>query len=162
MFSTMMRGATAAILLASVSGLALAQSSPAVGPHNSTTGAASTDIPKPPVVLHIPSASDAAKFNQNADADDKKPIIAHALVLADEQRRFISASIVGKGESSGQPEFKPQVAALMPKSAKPQDLPGEVGAKIPWVAPYKYALVEDKVLLVDPVNSYLVVGILNR
>lgn len=162
MLSIMMRGATAAILLASASTLAMAQSSPATGPHNSTTGAASTDIPNPPVVLHIPSANDAAKFNQTADADDKKPTMAHALALTEEQRRFISASIMGKGESSGQPEFKPQVAALMPKSAKPQDLPGEVGAKIPWVAPYKYAMVEDKILLVDPVNSYLVVGILNR
>jgi hypothetical protein len=162
MMSAMTRSAIAAALLASASTLAMAQSSPPAGPHNSTTGAASTDIPNPPVVLHIPSPKDAAKFNQTADAGDKKPTIAHALALTDEQRRFIAASIAGKGEGSGQPDFKPEVAALMPKSAKPQDLPGEIGAKIPWMAPYKYALVEDKILLVDPVNSYLVIQILNR
>lgn len=131
MVSVMMRGVTAAILLAGASVLAVAQSGPATGPQNSTTGAASADIPNPPVVRHIPSANDAAKFNQTADTGDKKPTMAHALALTDEQRRFISASIAGKAENSGQPDFKPQVAALMPKSAKPQDLPGGVGAKIP-------------------------------
>jgi hypothetical protein len=163
MLSTMMRSAAVAILLAGASGLAMAQSDPAKpGQHNSTTGAASTDVPNPPVVLHIPSPNDAAKFNQTADAGDKKPTMAHALALTDEQRRFIAGSIAGKGEGSGQPDFKPEVAALMPKSAKPQDLPGEIGAKIPWVAPYKFAVVEDKILLVDPVNSFMVVEILNR
>ena len=161
MLCVMMRGATAAILLASASALAMAQSSPP-GPHNSTTGAASTDIPNPPVVVHIPSPNDAAKFNRTADAGDKKPTMAHALALTDEQRQFISASIAGKGEASGQPDFKPEVAALMPKSARPQELPGEISAKIPWMKPYKYALVEDKILLIDPVNSNLVLEILNR
>ena len=163
MFCTMIRGATTAILLAGVSSMAMAQSSPATqGLHNSTTGAASTDIPNPPSVVHIPSPNDAAKFNKVADADDKKPTMAHALALTDEQRRFISASVVGKGEGSGQPDFKPEVAALMPKSAKPQDLSAEVATKMPWLAPYKYAVVEDKILLVDPVNSFMVVEILNR
>lgn len=162
MVSTMMRGAAIAALLTGVSTLAMAQSSPATGPHNSTTGAASTDIPNPPVMLHIPSPNDAAKFNKTADVDDKKPTMAHALALTDEQRRFIVTSIAGKGESSGQPDFRPEVAALMPNSAKPQELPGEVAAKIPWVAPYKYALVEDKILLVDPVNDNIVLDILNR
>lgn len=163
MRSTTMRSATIAILLAGVSSAAMAQSDAAnPGPHNSTTGAASTDVPNPPVMLHIPSPNDAAKFNKAADADDKKPTMAHALALTDEQRRFISGSLAGKGEGSGQPDFKPEVAALMPRSAKPQDLPGEVAAKIPWVAPYKFAVVEDKILLVDPVNSFMVVEILNR
>jgi hypothetical protein len=163
MRSTMMRSAAVAILLAGASGLAMAQSDPAnPGQHNSTTGAASTDVPNPRVVLHIPSPNDAAKFNQTADAGDKKPTMAHALALTDEQRRFIAGSIAGKGEGSGQPDFKPEVAALMPKSAKPQDFPGEVAARIPWVAPYKFAVVEDKILLVDPVNSFMVVEILNR
>lgn len=163
MRSTTMRSATIAVLLAGVSSAAMAQSDAAnPGPHNSTTGAASTDVPNPPVMLHIPSPNDAAKFNKAADADDKKPTMAHALALTDEQRRFISGSLAGKGEGSGQPDFKPEVAALMPRSAKPQDLPGEVAAKIPWVAPYKFAVVEDKILLVDPVNSFMVVEILNR
>ncbi len=132
MLSAMMRSATVAILLAGTSGLAIAQSDPAnPGPHNSTTGAASTDITNPPVVLHITSPNDAAKFDKTADADDKKPTMAHALALTEEQRRFISGSVAGKGEGYGQTDFKPEVAALMPKSAKPQDLPGEVAAKIP-------------------------------
>ena len=155
-------GAALALVLASASGPALAQGAPPGWQHNSTTGAASTDIPNPPVVVHIPSPQDAAKFNRDADADDKKPTMAHALALTEEQRRFISSSIGGKGQASGQPDFKPEVAALMPQSAKPQDLPGDIAGRIPWIAPYKYALVEDKILLVDPVNSFMVVEILNR
>jgi hypothetical protein len=159
-----MGGAAVALALAGMSGFAMAQSEPAKDQqHNSTTGAASTDRPNPPVVLHIPSGNDAAKFNPAADADDKKPTIAHALALTDEQRRLISGSLAGKGqESGGRPDFKPEVAALMPKSAKPADLPGEISAQIPWVKPYKYAVVDGQILLVDPVNSFVVVEILNR
>jgi hypothetical protein len=160
----MITGAAFAALIAGMPALALAQSrtdNPSA--HNSTTGAASTDVPNPPVVVHIPSGSDAAKFNAAADADDRKPTMAHALALTDEDRRFIADSIAGsKGEPSGQPDFKPEVAALMPKSAKPQDLPAAVTTKMPWVKQFKYALVEDKILLVDPVNSYLVIDILTR
>lgn len=170
MFSRTIRRAALAILFTSVSGLAMAQSEPAKpgaepakpGAHNSTTGAASTDVPMPSVVTHIPSGNDAAKFNPAADANDKKPTIAHALALTDEQRREISGMLAGKGVESGQPDFKPEVAALMPKSTKVQDLPGEIAAKIPWVKPYKYAVVDGKILLVDPVNSFVVVEILNR
>jgi hypothetical protein len=167
--SRMIRSAAIAILFASVPGLAMAQSAPAdQGFHNSTTGAAPTDQPNPPLVLHIPSGSDAAKFNAATGADDKKPTMAHVLALTDAQRQLISSSLAGgkvqgsAQESSGRPDFKPEVAALMPKSAKVQDLPGEVTAKMPWVAPYKYAVVDDKILLVDPVNSFMVVDILNR
>src|SRR5690242_15773611 len=38
--------------------------------HNSTMGAASTDVPTPSVVTHILSPQDSAKFNQAAAADD--------------------------------------------------------------------------------------------
>lgn len=163
MFSRTIQSAAMAALLASASGLAMAQLAPAnPGAHNSTTGAASTDVPMPSVVTHIPSGSDSAKFNPAADAGDKKPTMAHALALTDEQRREISSMLAGKAVESGQPDFKPEVAALMPKSAKVQDLPGEVAAKIPWMKPYKYAVVDGKILLVDPVNSFIVVEILNR
>jgi hypothetical protein len=134
---------------------------PAAGPHNSTTGAASTDVPMPPVVLHIPSASDAAKFNATADADDKKPTLAHALALTDEQKRLIASSVAGK-EASPPSDFKPEVAALAPSSAKLQDLPQEITAKIPYLQPYKVAVVDNQILLVDPGNSNVVVGIVNR
>lgn len=50
----------------------------------------------------------------------------------------------------------------MPKSAKVQDLPADITGKIPWLAPYKVALVGNEILLVDPGNSFVVVNILNR
>jgi len=134
---------------------------PAAGPHNSTTGAASTDVPMPSVVRHIPSGNDAAKFNAAADADDKKPTLAHALALTDEQKRLIASSVAGK-DSSPPADFKPEVAALAPSSIKAQDLPPEITAKIPWLQPYKVAVMDNQILLVDPGNSNVVVGILDR
>lgn len=133
----------------------------AAGSHNSTTGAASTDVPMPSVVTHIMSGNDAAKFNATAAADDAKPTLAHALALTDEQRRLIASSVTGNAEGAA-PEFKPEVAALMPKSAKVQDLSADITGKIPWLAPYKVALVGNEILLVDPGNSFVVVNILNR
>jgi hypothetical protein len=130
-------------------------------PHNSTTGAASTDVPTPSVVTHILSGQDAAKFNAETAANDAKPTMAHAFGLTDEQKRLIASSVTGKDESA-KPALKPEIATLMPPSLKVQDLPGDVTAKIPWLMPYKVALAGDQVLIVDPVNSHLVVGIIDR
>lgn len=129
--------------------------------HNSTTGAASTDVPTPRVVTHILSGQDAAKFNADVAADDAKPTLAHALGLTDEQKRLI-ASGVSKETPSQQLDFKPEVAALVPKSTKVEDLAADVTAKWSWLAPYKVAVVDNKILLVDPINSNLVVGMIDR
>jgi hypothetical protein len=119
MFFRTIHSAAISILLTGMSGLAMAQSEqPNAGA--STTGAAPTDLPNPPGVFHIPSARDAAKFNAAADADDKKPTMAHALGLTAAQRQMISSSLAG-GESAPSADFKPEVTALMPKSAKVQD-----------------------------------------
>ena len=42
------------------------------------------------------------------------------------------------------------------------DLPPVIIAKIPYLAPYKVAVIDNQILLVDPTNSNVVVGILNR
>ncbi len=136
-------------------------SPPAAATHNSTTGAASTDVPMPSVVTHIPSGNDAAKFNAAADADDRKPTLAHAFALTEEQKRLISSSVTGK-DSGTALEFKPEVAALAPKSITLRDMPREVTARIPYLQPYKVAVVDNQVLLVDPGNSNVVLGIVNR
>ena len=174
----------AAILLMSASSFAIAQSQPppammqaqpdappmldphpkagpATGPHNSTTGAASTDVPMPSVVVHIPSGADAAKFNAAADADDKKPTLAHAFALTDEQKKLIASSVAG-APSSGRPDFKPEVAALAPASATLADLAPAITAKIPYLTPYKVAVIDNQILLVDPTNSNVVVSIINQ
>jgi len=203
MTSATIRSAAIAILLTSVSGLALAQSpapdaaaptAPSAAPSapsaapaapsatpaapsatpaapsatpavpDATMGArAPSDRPASSLSTHIPSPNDAAKFNPAADANDKKPTMAHAFAFTDEQRRQLSGMLSGKAQEAGQrSDFKPEVAARMPASAKVNDLPSEVIAQMPTLKPYKYALVDDKILLVDPVNGYLVVEILNR
>ena len=200
MTSATIRTAAIAMLLTSVSGLALAQSpapdaaapaAPSAAPSapsaapaapsatpaapsatpavpDATMGArAPSDRPASSLSTHIPSPNDAAKFNPAADANDKKPTIAHAFAFTDEQRRQLSGLLAGKAQPQAQAggqrsEFKPEVAARMPASAKVNDLPSEVIAQMPTLKPYKYAVVDDKILLVDPVNGYLVVEILNR
>ena len=117
-----------------------------------------------PLSTHIPSPQDAAKFNPTADANDKKPTMAHAFALTDDQRRQIAGMLSGgKAQEAGQrSDFPPEVAARMPASAKVNDLPNEVTAQTPTLKPYKYAVVDGKILIVDPVNGYMVVEILNR
>jgi hypothetical protein len=160
MTSAPIRSAAVAILFASVSGLALAQSQAP----DATVGARPlSDRPMSAPSTRLPSANDAAKFNPAADADDKKPTMAHALNLTDDQRRQLSGMLAGKAQEGGQrSEFKPEVAARMPAAAKVNDLPNEVTAQMPTLKPYKYAVVDDKILLVDPVNGYMVVEILNK
>jgi geranylgeranylglyceryl phosphate synthase family protein len=64
--------------------------------------------------------------------------------------------IVGEGSTAayiGQahaiPLKKPEVAALAPASATLADLPPVIIAKIPYLAPYKVALIDNQILLVD-------------
>ena len=151
---------------AKIPGSSAPEGSPSAPPsaastHNSTMGAASTDVPGPSVVTHILSGADAAKFNAAAAEDDKKPTLAHAFALTDEQKRLITGSLAN-AQPSPPPDFKPEVAALAPQSVKLVDMPGEVTAKIPYLAPYKVAVVDNQVLLVDPGNSNVVVGIISR
>lgn len=127
---------------------------------NPTTGVAPADQP----VERLPSTNDAAKFNAAADAGDRMPILALSLMLTNEQRRLISQALNKSGQSKGsteRPGFTPEVTALMPDAATVADLPGDLTAQIPQLKPYKYAVIGDKVLLVDPVNSFVVVGIVN-
>ena len=142
---------------------AMAQSeAPGANSPDSTSGAAPADVPTPPVTTHIPSGSDAAKFNAAADADDKILIMARAVSLTPEQRRLISSALAGEDKSGPHADFEPQISALMPPSAIVKDLPGEVTTRIPRIERYKYALVDNKILLVDPVNSYIVLDIIDR
>jgi hypothetical protein len=130
---------------------------------NSTTGAAPTDVPTPSVVAHIASPQDAAKFNAEAAERDKKPILALALKLTDEQRQMIAAGLANAG-AGVKAEFKPEVAALMPPSAKVavRDLPPGIDEKISWLKPYRVAVVDNEILLVDPRNSFVVLDIIKR
>jgi len=142
------------------------QAAPSAAPAapDSTMGARPPgDRPASALSTPLPSPNDAAKFNPAADANDKKPTMAHAFAFTDEQRRQLSGMLSGKAQEAGQrSDFKPEVAARMPASAKVNDLPNEVTAQMPMLKPYKYAVVDDKILLVDPVNGYMVVEILNR
>jgi hypothetical protein len=117
----------------------------------------------PPADTHLPSPADAAKHNAQVDERDKLPIMARVLELNDQQHRLIAQSVGANAPRSDvKLSVEPVVTGLIPQTVPLSDLPANVLNEIPAAIPYKYAIVDNRILLVDPVNSYMVIDIIAR
>lgn len=127
-----------------------------------TTGAAPAHLP---ASVHVPSPADSAKHNPQVAERDKLPIMARVLELSDEQHRLIVESVGNEGKGpDAKFGFEPQVTALVPDpdAIVLHDLPQNVIDAIPAARPYKYAMADNRILLVDPINSHMVIDIIRR
>ena len=128
-----------------------------------TSGSATVGVAPPAADIHVPSPADAAKHNPRVAERDKLPIMARVLELNDRQHRLIAQSIGANAPRSDvKLGFEPVVTGLIPQTVPLSDLPANVLGEIPAAKPYKYAIVDNRILLVDPVNSYMVVDIIAR
>ena len=117
----------------------------------------------PPADTHLPSPADAAKHNPQVDECDKLPSMARVLELNDQQHRLIAQNVGANAlHSDVKLSIEPVVTGLIPQSVPLSDLPENVLKEIPDATPYKYAIVDDRILLVAPVNSNMVIDIIAR
>jgi hypothetical protein len=109
------------------------------------------------------ASADAAKHTPQVDERDKLPIMARVLELNDQQHRLIAQSVGANAPRSDvKLSVEPVVTGLIPQTVPLSDLPANVLNEIPAAIPYKYAIVDNRILLVDPVNSYMVIDIIAR
>ena len=112
-------------------------------------------------VLAVPGApadteTAPSKFSAKNAADDKLIILAYTFkLLTDEQRRAIYDGL--KGQRAGA-AFNADIGVELPSSVELRPVPNDVAARVAQTDGYLYAVADDRVLLVAPVNR-VVVGV---
>jgi Protein of unknown function (DUF1236) len=97
-----------------------------------------------------------AKFSQKNAADDKLITAAYTFkTLTDEQRRAIYQALKDRPAGSA---FNAEVGTVLPPAVELSAMPDEVARRVPQTEGYRYAVADNRVLLVSP--SRIVVGVL--
>jgi hypothetical protein len=96
-----------------------------------------------------------AKFSQKNAADDRLITLAYTFkTLTDEQRRAIYQALKDRPAGSA---FNAEVGVVLPPAVELNAVPGEVARRVPQTEGYRYAVANDRVLLVSPTR--IVVGV---
>ena len=97
-----------------------------------------------------------AKFSAQNAADDKLVILAYTFkTLSDEQRRAIYQAL--KDQPAGQ-AFNADIGVKLSSAVELHPMPAEVANRVPQTKDYRYAISDNRVLLVAPINR-VVVGV---
>jgi hypothetical protein len=95
-----------------------------------------------------------AKFSEKNAADDKLITTAYTFkLLTDEQRRAIFDAL--KDQPAGA-AFNADVGTALPAAVELKMVPDEVTRRVPQTNGYRYAVADNRVLLVAPVNRVVV------
>jgi len=95
-----------------------------------------------------------AKFSEKNAADDKLSTAAYTFkLLTDQQRAAIYTGL--KGQPAG-PAFNADIGIELPPSVELRPVPDDVVARVLQTKDYRYAVADNRVLLVSPVTRYVV------
>ena len=97
-----------------------------------------------------------AKFSTQNAADDKLVILAYTFkMLSEEERGAIYQAL--KDQPAGQ-AFNADIGVELPPAVELHPMPAEVANRVPQTKDYRYAISDNRVLLVAPINR-VVVGV---
>ena len=97
-----------------------------------------------------------AKFSAQNAADDKLVILAYTFkMLSEEERGAIYQAL--KDQPAGQ-AFNADIGVELPPAVELHPMPAEVANRVPQTKDYRYAISDNRVLLVAPINR-VVVGV---
>jgi hypothetical protein len=105
-----------------------------------------------------PANSDTvpAKFSEKNAADDKLITLAYTFrSLTDEQRRAIYQALKDQPPGAA---FNADIGVELPPAVELRAIPAEVANRVPQTRDYRYAVADNRVLLVSPINR-VVVGV---
>jgi hypothetical protein len=89
-----------------------------------------------------------AKFSAKNAADDRLVTVGYTFKnLSDEQRRAIYQAL--KDQPAG-PAFNADVSVVLPAAVELKAMPDEVVQRVPQTKDYRYAVADNRVLLVSP------------
>ena len=83
-------------------------------------------------------------------------VTTEPLELTPVQRRTIYRTIVRERVAPAEPTIEYRVGARVPDSVRLYSVPQEVAVEVPAIRSYKYMVVNNRVVLVDPATSQVV------
>ncbi|WGS20132.1 MULTISPECIES: DUF1236 domain-containing protein [unclassified Bradyrhizobium] len=96
----------------------------------------------------------AAAANQMSNHAGKAPAASDTLSLSDTQQKSIWKDVSRHASNQTAPSgFNATVGAVVPSSVSTYPLPRRARRDVPEVRPYRYAMTQDKVLIVNPSDN---------
>jgi hypothetical protein len=108
------------------------------------------------VVAGAATASAQTTIITREPVESRTVVITEPLQLTPVQRHTIYRTIVRERVVPTEPTVEYRVGARVPDSVRLYSVPREVVVEVPEIGSYKYMVVNDRVVLVDPATSQVV------
>jgi hypothetical protein len=108
------------------------------------------------VVAGATTASAQTTIITREPVETRTAVTTEPLELTPVQRRTIYRTIVRERVAPAEPTVEYRVGARLPDSVRLYSIPQEVAVEVPKIRSYKYMVVNNRVVLVDPATSLVV------
>jgi hypothetical protein len=108
------------------------------------------------VVAGATTASAQTTVITREPVESRTVVTTEPLELTPVQRRPIYRTIVRERVAPAEPTIEYRVGARLPDSVRLYSVPQEVAVEVPAIRSYKYMVVNNRVVLVDPATSQVV------
>jgi hypothetical protein len=108
------------------------------------------------VVAGATTASAQTTIITREPVESRTVVTTEPLELTPVQRRTIYRTIVRERVAPAEPTIEYRVGARLPDSVRLYSVPQEVAVEVPAIRSYKYMVVNNRVILVDPATSQVV------
>ena len=108
------------------------------------------------VVAGATTASAQTTIITREQVESRTVVTTEPLELTPVQRRTIYRTIVRERVAPAEPTIEYRVGARLPDSVRLYSVPQEVAVEVPAIRSYKYMVVNNRVVLVDPATSQVV------
>jgi hypothetical protein len=108
------------------------------------------------VVAGATTASAQTTIITREPIETRTMVTTEPLELTPVQRRTIYRMIVSERMAPAEPTVEYRVGARLPDSVRLYSVPQEVSVEVPTIRSYKYMVVNNRVVLVDPATSQVV------
>jgi len=108
------------------------------------------------VVAGATAASAQTTVITREPVESRTVVTTEPLELTPVQRRTIYRTIVRERVAPAEPTIEYRVGARLPDSVRLYSVPREVAVEVPAIRSYKYMVVNNRVVLVDPATSQVV------
>ena len=108
------------------------------------------------VVAGATTASAQTTIITREPVESRTVVTTEPLELTPVQRRTIYRTIVRERVAPAEPTIEYRVGARVPDSVRLYSVPQEVAVEVPAIRAYKYMVVNNRIVLVDPATSQVV------
>jgi hypothetical protein len=108
------------------------------------------------VVAGATTASAQTTIITREPVESRTVVTTEPLELTPVQRRTIYRTIVRERVAPAEPTIEYRVGARLPDNVRLYEVPQEVAVEVPAIRSYKYMVVNNRVVLVDPATSQVV------